>query len=444
MGSPLGSTIQPGSIASGATQNQFVNALTGATMNGGQFQGVPGYTGELTPNLNGSLANNVWNSWSPNAPGMSQIQNTMNQFGGQFGQQNGYNPYAGMPSSLGGAANLAGGSNGPTGKMGYGGFNANNANMNSPWQSAMMAGSGGGSFMPSGNQFSPNGYNMANGNGAGAMLGATAMGYGAGAPVSAQPAWQSMVDAQQQNIQAGSDQLAEQFNKGGGLFSTAYGDAQGQYKSNAAAQQNAQLSQAQLSSMLAAQGIQSGAQGQLAQQQLGMGNLQLGAGNLNLQGALGMNNMWNNNLQLGGQLGQQQLGAQQSADTAQYQNWFAQQSYNNPLLSMLYSQMNSYKPAPTQTQGWLAPVLSGVGAAAGGLAAFCWIAEAIYGTNDQRTHDVRKWLNGPFRRTKLGRLTMQLYMEIGQQVAWGVRRSSILRAIFTPLFNLALQKARNN
>ena len=71
----------------------------------------------------------------------------------------------------------------------------------------------------------------------------------------------------------------------------------------------------------------------------------------------------------------------------------------------------------------------------------CWIAEAIYGVDDPRTHTVRAWLNGPFRETVVGSLVMDLYLTVGQQVAWVARRSSTLRAILKPLFDVALRKA---
>lgn len=71
----------------------------------------------------------------------------------------------------------------------------------------------------------------------------------------------------------------------------------------------------------------------------------------------------------------------------------------------------------------------------------CWIAEAIYGVDDSRTHTVRAWLNGPYRATFIGSLVMDVYWAIGRPVAWAVRRSSPLRALFKPLFDAALRKA---
>lgn len=71
----------------------------------------------------------------------------------------------------------------------------------------------------------------------------------------------------------------------------------------------------------------------------------------------------------------------------------------------------------------------------------CWIAEAIYGIEDPRTHIVRAWLNGPFRATFIGNAVMNVYLAVGQQVAWAARRSSWIRAVFKPMFDVALRKA---
>lgn len=88
------------------------------------------------------------------------------------------------------------------------------------------------------------------------------------------------------------------------------------------------------------------------------------------------------------------------------------------------------------------PLVEAAGKAAGGYAAGgCWIAEAVYGVDDWRTHTVRAWLNGPFRETFMGSLVMDTYLAIGKQVAWAVRHSSLLRRAFKPLFDKALRKA---
>ncbi len=73
----------------------------------------------------------------------------------------------------------------------------------------------------------------------------------------------------------------------------------------------------------------------------------------------------------------------------------------------------------------------------------CWIAEAIYGTNDVRTHVLRAYLNGPFRKTLKGALIMRAYLAVGRQVAWVARRSSWLRNMLRPAFESALANCRS-
>ncbi len=87
----------------------------------------------------------------------------------------------------------------------------------------------------------------------------------------------------------------------------------------------------------------------------------------------------------------------------------------------------------------LAPVTGG-GSLFGNLVN-CWIAEALYGRNDIRTHVLRAWLNGPFRRTIAGDLVMRLYLLVGRQVASLVRTLPFVGLALRPLFEAALLKA---
>ena len=96
--------------------------------------------------------------------------------------------------------------------------------------------------------------------------------------------------------------------------------------------------------------------------------------------------------------------------------------------------------------GWakyiLDPALKAAGGAASagmapGGALGCWIAEAIYGTDDARTHMIRAWLNGPFKQTAIGSIVMALYLRFGQRIAKHPRICLILK----PLFEIALRKA---
>lgn len=71
----------------------------------------------------------------------------------------------------------------------------------------------------------------------------------------------------------------------------------------------------------------------------------------------------------------------------------------------------------------------------------CWIAEAIYGEDDWRTHTLRAWLNSNFKRTWMGARIMALYLRHGQTVAPYVKRFWLLRVAFRPFFEWALRQA---
>lgn len=83
--------------------------------------------------------------------------------------------------------------------------------------------------------------------------------------------------------------------------------------------------------------------------------------------------------------------------------------------------------------------MGGAGAAGGlGKLFGCWIAEAIYGVDDLRTHLVRAWLNGSFKQTKFGSVVMKLYMKYGERIAEQVKKSKALKAVLKPVFDMAL------
>ncbi len=102
--------------------------------------------------------------------------------------------------------------------------------------------------------------------------------------------------------------------------------------------------------------------------------------------------------------------------------------------------------------GWLqniTGVISALGDAAKGASGLpgirpCWIAEAIWGENDDRTHLVRAYLTGEFSQRPIGRAVMAFYRRFGQQIAAQVRRHSILKGAITPLFDYALYAARKH
>lgn len=65
----------------------------------------------------------------------------------------------------------------------------------------------------------------------------------------------------------------------------------------------------------------------------------------------------------------------------------------------------------------------------------CWIAEAIYGIDTPKTLTARAWLNGEFKNTFPGNFIMYFYIKFGQRIAKQVRRYTLLKTIFKPLFD---------
>lgn len=103
--------------------------------------------------------------------------------------------------------------------------------------------------------------------------------------------------------------------------------------------------------------------------------------------------------------------------------------------------LNSQEQQKASTLNLFGSLASAAGQGAG-LALGCWIAMAIYGDDDPRTYLVRAYLNGPFCESLLGRIVMTIYLSIGRQLAWFVRRSKSLKALLKPLFDMALASAR--
>jgi hypothetical protein len=95
----------------------------------------------------------------------------------------------------------------------------------------------------------------------------------------------------------------------------------------------------------------------------------------------------------------------------------------------------SYGPWNSVIKGSLEGAGTGAGIAA------CWIAEVIYGVDDPRTHLLRSWLNDEFKRTRVGRVVMAVYVRFGERIAAQAAKHSWLRAVLRPWFNLALDAA---
>lgn len=90
----------------------------------------------------------------------------------------------------------------------------------------------------------------------------------------------------------------------------------------------------------------------------------------------------------------------------------------------------------------------GEGLAADAASAFskgCWVAAEVFnGWGDPRVDAARNFIfNIWAKESFVGNLVAKLYLAIGERVAHLVKRSKILRAVFTPLFEIAVRKNHN-
>lgn len=239
--------------------------------------------------------------------------------------------------------------------------------------------------------------------------------------VSALPVWGPMVEAMQRQIGQGAANLKEQFNVEGGLASSPFGNAMGDYFTQSNKDLNALL-----------------------------GNLQFQGISDQLQAA-GME----------GGFGQFLQGLDQQSIQNMLNEFIRTSPQYNPLLSMMFSGATTFPPtvSPNTGSGILGSLLpklpgaaaAGIGAGQGGgaiagliaaLGALCWIAEVIYGVDDERTHLVRKWLKNDFIKTQEGFPIVITYAQHGQAIANIAKKSPELRKALRPWFNKAVAEAR--
>lgn len=241
--------------------------------------------------------------------------------------------------------------------------------------------------------------------------------------VSALPAWHQMVDAMQRQIGQGAANLKEQFNVEGGLASSPFGQAATDYQLQ---------SNKDLNSLLGNMTFQ-GIQDQLA-----------------ASGMMGdVGNMFQN--------------LDQSSIDRLYQEFVRTSPQYNPLLGMQFGAATTFPPMvqPGSSSGILGSLLSKLpgaagagikaGTAAGGgslagliaaLGALCWVAEVIYGVDDERTHLVRKWLKNDFIKDPEGSKVVITYALHGRQIAELAKKDSKLRTALKPWFDKGVAEAR--
>ena len=71
----------------------------------------------------------------------------------------------------------------------------------------------------------------------------------------------------------------------------------------------------------------------------------------------------------------------------------------------------------------------------------CWVAEALYGTNDARTVLLRAWLSERYVRRRRGWRLTALYVKVGPAVAALVRGGIVPRRSLRPFFDRLFDRA---
>jgi len=77
----------------------------------------------------------------------------------------------------------------------------------------------------------------------------------------------------------------------------------------------------------------------------------------------------------------------------------------------------------------------------GGHSKQCWIAEALYGSDDPRTHLLRAWLSVVYDDRRSGWALVVLYRAFGRQTARLISAGVLPRQLFRPLFDSLVEKA---
>lgn len=74
---------------------------------------------------------------------------------------------------------------------------------------------------------------------------------------------------------------------------------------------------------------------------------------------------------------------------------------------------------------------------------FCWIAEAIYGETDPRTHYARYAVTVMWERNMFSRMLKRLYGRYGRRVAAQIKKHPSLKLLFRPAFEIIWRQGRN-
>jgi len=128
------------------------------------------------------------------------------------------------------------------------------------------------------------------------------------------------------------------------------------------------------------------------------------------------------------QAGEAATGSNNTTNSQANQN--AQDSLGNELLGL--------------GEGLAADAATAVGGSGKAAAGGCWVAAAVYGGwDDPRVSEARNFIFNVWAKTSvLGSIVARIYTMVGERAASLVKRSTILRSIFKPLFDIAVRKNR--
>jgi hypothetical protein len=134
-----------------------------------------------------------------------------------------------------------------------------------------------------------------------------------------------------------------------------------------------------------------------------------------------------------------------NAGENQFRNQFEQQGKIAAMGNRLQDYQSRLKYTTPFWQSALLAGISGASAVGGAFAGrppSCWIAEALFGADDPRTHLLRFWINQVWARESiLGCIFAYLYSRFGERLARVVKRNRALRGLALIVFRRLLKKA---
>lgn len=130
----------------------------------------------------------------------------------------------------------------------------------------------------------------------------------------------------------------------------------------------------------------------------------------------------------------------------QFRNNFEMQGKTAAMNNRLQDYQSRLKYTTPFWQSALLAGISGAGAVAGAFthpgSGSCWIAEALFGVDDARTHLLRFWINQVWaRRSIVGCVFAYLYSRFGERLARVVKRNRAVRGLASIVFSRLLKKA---